>query len=53
MTVRAQTPALADLFGQWPGLHRRDGSAVGFEARSVAEAVRMINGLSAMSSFLR
>lgn len=53
VTVRAQSPALADLFGQWPSLRRIDGSALRFEAGSVAEAVRVINGLSAMSSFLR
>ncbi|BCM87198.1 D-aminopeptidase [Methylobacterium indicum] len=51
--IRAQTPALADLFCGWPSLHRLDGSAVRFEADSVASAVRMINALSAMSSFLR
>lgn len=53
VTVRAQNPALADLFGQWPSLRRLDGSALSFEADSVAEAVRVLNGLSAMSSFLR
>lgn len=53
VTMRAQTPALADLFCQWPSLHRLDGSAFHFEAGSVADAVRMINGLSAMSSLLR
>ncbi|SFU98043.1 D-amino peptidase [Methylobacterium sp. 174MFSha1.1] len=51
--IRAQTPALADLFCQWPSLHRLDGSTLRFEAGSVAEAVGVINCLSAMSSFLR
>ncbi|MGF3024573.1 M55 family metallopeptidase [Methylobacterium aquaticum] len=51
--ISAQNPALADLFGQWPSLHRREGSPLQFEAGSVAEAVRVINSLSAMSSFLR
>lgn len=53
VTVRAQGSALADLFCQWPTLRRLDGSALAFEADSVADAVRMINGLSAMASLLR
>ena len=55
LTVRIQTqsPALADLFCQWPSLQRLGGDEVGFEAPTVEAAVRMINCLSAMSSMLR
>ena len=48
-----QSPALADLFCQWPALRRLDGDEVGFEAPTVEAAVRMVNSLSAMSSMLR
>ncbi|ACB25219.1 M55 family metallopeptidase [Methylobacterium radiotolerans] len=51
--VRAQTPALADLFCLWPSLRRGEGSEVVFAAAHVAEAVQVINALSAMSSALR
>lgn len=51
--IRAQTPALADLFCQWPDLVRLSGDEVEFTAPSVAAAVRIVNCLSAMSSFLR
>jgi D-amino peptidase len=51
--IQTQTPALADLFCQWPALRRLAGDEIGFEAGSVADAVRMINSLSAMSSVLR
>ena len=51
--VQTQTPALADLFCQWPKLERLQGDEVGFEAPSVEAAVRMINCLSAMSTMLR
>lgn len=51
--IQTQTSALADLFCQWPTMHRRGGDEVAFEAASVEFAVRMINCLSAMSSMLR
>ena len=51
--IHAQTPALADLFCQWPALQRVDGVQVAFVAPKVEAAVRMINCLSAMSSMLR
>lgn len=51
--IQTQTPALADLFCQWPALHRSGGDEVAFEAACVEGAVRMINCLSAMSSMLR
>ena len=55
ITVRLQTttPAMADLFCQWPQLRRLDGVQVSFEAPTVQGAVRMVNCLSAMSSMLR
>lgn len=55
ITVRIQTatPALADLFCQWPTLRRLDGDQLSFDAPSVEAAVRMVNCLSAMSSMLR
>ena len=49
----AQTPALAELFCQWPTLERTDGDALRFTAPDTESAVRMINSLSAMSSMLR
>ena len=53
--VRIQTtsPAMADLFCQWPLLQRLDGVQIAFEADTVQSAVRMVNCLSAMSSMLR
>lgn len=51
--IQTQTPALADLFCQWPTLQRRSGDEVAFEAATVEAAVRMINSFSAMSSMLR
>ncbi|GAB1385344.1 M55 family metallopeptidase [Melaminivora sp.] len=53
VTLQAQTPALADLFCQWPTLQRCDGERLRFTAPEVESAVRMINCLSAMSSMLR
>ncbi|UUZ65438.1 M55 family metallopeptidase [Polaromonas sp. P1-6] len=55
ITVRlqTQTPALADLFCQWPSLQRLRGDEVGFDAPTVEAAVRMLNCLSAMSTMLR
>ena len=51
--IHTATPAMADLFCQWPVLHRLDGVQVSFEAPMVQSAVRMVNCLSAMSAMLR
>ena len=51
--LTTQTPALADLFCQWPQLERIDGSRLRFRADSMQAAVRMLNALSAMSFMLR
>lgn len=51
--IQTQSPALADLFCQWPTLRRLEGDEVGFDAPTVEAAVRMVNSLSAMSSILR
>ena len=51
--VQTQTPALADLFCQWPTLQRLSSDELGFDAPTVEAAVRMINCLSAMSTVLR
>jgi len=51
--LQTQTPALADLFCQWPSLVREDGVTLRFSVDSVAHAVRIFNCLSAMSSMLR
>jgi D-amino peptidase len=53
VTLRAQSPALADLFCQWPAFERLDGVTLRFTAGSVEAAVRMLNCCSAMSSMLR
>ncbi|MBY0412449.1 MAG: M55 family metallopeptidase [Burkholderiaceae bacterium] len=51
--LHTTTPAIADLFCQWPTLQRTGGAQVSFEAPTVEAAVRMVNSLSAMSSMLR
>jgi len=51
--IRTQTPALADLFCQWPTLERLAGDEVAWQAPTVEAAVRMVNCLSAMSALLR
>lgn len=51
--IETQTPALADLFCQWPTLRRLAADAIGFEAPTVEAAVRIVNCLSAMSAALR
>lgn len=51
--LTTQTPALADLFGQWPQMQRIEGSKLRFHADSMQSAVRMLNSLSAMSFMLR
>jgi len=53
VTLRAQSPALADLFCQWPSFERVDGVTLHFTAPNVEAAVRMLNCCSAMSSMLR
>lgn len=51
--IQTQTPAIADLFCQWPTLRRTAGDEVAFDAPTVEAAVRMVNCFSAMSAFLR
>jgi len=51
--LQTQTPALADLFCQWPTMQRLDGDTLQYSAADVESAVRMLNCLSAMSSLLR
>jgi D-amino peptidase len=51
--LQTQTPALADLFCQWPSLHRLAGCELAFDAPTVQAALRMLNCLSAMSALLR
>ncbi|OUM02283.1 M55 family metallopeptidase [Variovorax sp. JS1663] len=53
VTLHTQTPALADLFCQWPGFERSGATALRFAAPSVEAAVRMLNCCSAMSAMLR
>jgi D-amino peptidase len=53
VTLRTQSPALADLFCQWPTFERVDGVTLCFTAPNVEAAVRMLNCCSAMSSMLR
>jgi len=55
LEVRIQTtsPAMADLFCQWPTLKRLEGNEVAFAAPTVEAAVRMTNCLSAMAAMLR
>ncbi len=53
VTLRAQSPSLADLFCQWPAFERLDGVTLRFTADTVEAAVRMLNCCSAMSSMLR
>ena len=51
--IQTQSPALADLFCQWPTLERVGPDEVGFDAPTVEAAVRIVNCLSAMSALLR
>jgi D-amino peptidase len=51
--IRTTSPALADLFCQWPTLQRLASDEIGFDAPAVEAAVRIVNCLSAMSSMLR
>lgn len=53
VTLRTQSPAMADLFCQWPTFERVDGVTLRFTAGTVEAAVRMLNCCSAMSSMLR
>lgn len=51
--LQAQTPALADLFGQLPIVTREQADTIRFSAESVQSAIRIINCFSAMSTMLR
>jgi len=51
--VGATGPALADLFALPPFVRRTGATTVEFDAASMADAVRLLNTLSAMSSALR
>ncbi len=53
VTLRTQSPAMADLFCQWPSFERVDGVTLRFSAETVESAVRMLNCCSAMSAMLR
>lgn len=53
VTLHTQTPALADLFCQWPSFERQDANSLRFVAPTVEAAVRMLNCCSAMSAMLR
>jgi D-amino peptidase len=53
VTLRTQSPMMADLFCQWPAFERVDGVTLRFTAGTVEAAVRMLNCCSAMSSMLR
>ncbi len=53
VTLQTQTPALADLFCQWPTFERTTPVELRFDAPSVEAAVRMLNCCSAMSAVLR
>lgn len=51
--LEAQTPALADLFAQWPTVQRIDPTTVAFDTKTMVETVRVLNSFSAMSFMLR
>lgn len=51
--LRTNGPAFADLFSQLPIIERIDGVQVRFDAPDIGYAIRVLNSLSAMSSFLR
>jgi len=53
VTLHTQSPALADLFCQWPNFERVSPVALRFSAPTVEAAVRMLNCCSAMSAMLR
>jgi D-amino peptidase len=53
VTLRTQSPMMADLFCQWPSFERVDGVTLRFSADTVESAVRMLNCCSAMSAMLR
>lgn len=52
-TVRANKPALADMFAMMPDVVRVDAVHVRFTQPDVARVVRMLNVFSAMSAVLR
>jgi D-amino peptidase len=51
--LTTQTPALADLFCQWPSLTRTSGNSLRFQTDTVYAALRILNSLSSMSFMLR
>lgn len=51
--LQVQSPALADLFAQWPALERADAETLRFRAPTAEQVVRTLNCLSAMSFMLR
>lgn len=51
--LHTQTPALADLFSQWPSVERAAGCVIRFVAPTAEYLVRTLNALSAMSAVLR
>ncbi|MGJ7494964.1 M55 family metallopeptidase [Variovorax sp. RT4R15] len=53
VTLHTQSPALADLFCQWPAFERVAPTELRFGAPTVEAAVRMLNCCSAMSAMLR
>jgi D-amino peptidase len=53
VNLHAQTPALADLFCQWPSFERVAPTELRFDTPTVEAAVRMVNCCSAMSTMLR
>lgn len=53
VTLRSQTPAMADLFCQWSTFERVAPVELRFAAPSIEAAVRMLNCCAAMSAMLR
>jgi D-amino peptidase len=53
VNLHTQTPALADLFCQWPTFERVALTELRFDASTVEAAARMLNCCSAMSTMLR
>lgn len=53
VTVRATSPAMADLFCGWPTFRRLDATQIAYEAQTAEVAMRILNCCSAMSASLR
>ncbi|GLU31873.1 M55 family metallopeptidase [Trinickia caryophylli] len=51
--LQVQSPALADLFAQWPTIERAGAETLRFPAPTSEHVVRTLNCLSAMSFMLR